>query len=225
MHNFKSVARLKNGLLMQGFGDDFAIPFDGHAPWVISQFRDEVRKAGAIFNLEFITVHEHFHLAFSYQDQWLAMHAKRAQTGAMTKTIYVLNGPNLNLLGTREPEIYGYDTLADIESRLRQKAGDQALEFRQTNSEGQLVDWVQEASREASCLILNAGAYTHTSVALHDALRACTAPLIEVHLSNPAAREAFRQTNYVAPAAVASIAGLGPHGYEVALEAAIRMKA
>ncbi|RIJ22354.1 3-dehydroquinate dehydratase [Henriciella barbarensis] len=143
----------------------------------------------------------------------------------MTKPIYVLNGPNLNLLGTREPEIYGYDTLADIESRLRQKAGDQALEFRQTNSEGELVDWVQEASREAGCLILNAGAYTHTSVALHDALRACTAPLIEVHLSNPAAREAFRQTNYVAPAAVASIAGLGPHGYEVALEAAIRMKA
>jgi len=153
------------------------------------------------------------------------MRGKRAQTEAMTKPIYVLNGPNLNLLGTREPEIYGYDTLADIESRLRQKADDQALEFRQTNSEGQLVDWVQEASREASCLILNAGAYTHTSVALHDALRACTAPLIEVHLSNPAAREAFRQTNYVAPAAVASIAGLGPHGYEVALEAAIRMKA
>ena len=143
----------------------------------------------------------------------------------MTKPIYVLNGPNLNLLGTREPEIYGHDTLADIESRLREKAGEKALEFRQTNGEGELVDWVQEASREASCLILNAGAYTHTSVALHDALRACTAPLIEVHLSNPAAREAFRQTNYVAPAAVASIAGLGPHGYEVALEAAIRMKA
>lgn len=143
----------------------------------------------------------------------------------MTKPIYVLNGPNLNLLGTREPEIYGHDTLEDIESHLRSKAGDHPIEFRQTNSEGELVDWVQEASREAHCLILNAGAYTHTSIALHDALRACTAPLIEVHLSNPAAREAFRQTNYVAPAAMASIAGLGPHGYEVALEAAIRMKA
>ncbi|MAN73154.1 MAG: 3-dehydroquinate dehydratase [Henriciella sp.] len=143
----------------------------------------------------------------------------------MTKPIYVLNGPNLNLLGTREPEIYGHDTLADIESRLRDKAGETPLEFRQTNSEGQLVDWVQEASRQARCVILNAGAYTHTSIALHDALRACTAPLIEVHLSNPAAREAFRQTNYVAPAAMASIAGLGPHGYEVALEAALRLKA
>ena len=87
----------------------------------------------------------------------------------MTKPIYVLNGPNLNLLGTREPEIYGHDTLADIESRLRDKAGETPLEFRQTNSEGQLVDWVQEASRQARCVILNAGAYTHTSIALHDA--------------------------------------------------------
>ena len=178
-----------------------------------------------MLNLEFIAVHEHFHLALSSQDQWLALPRKHAQTEAMTKPIYVLNGPNLNLLGTREPEIYGHDTLADIESRLRKKAGERGLEFRQTNSEGELVDWVQEASREASCLILNAGAYTHTSIALHDALRACTAPLIEVHLSNPAAREAFRQTNYVASAAMASIAGLGPHGYEVALEAAKRMKA
>ena len=143
----------------------------------------------------------------------------------MTKPIYVLNGPNLNLLGTREPEIYGHETLDDIRDRLKAQADSRRLEFRQTNSEGTLVDWVQEASREASVLILNAGAYTHTSVALHDALRACTIPAIEVHLSNPAAREAFRQTNYVAPAVTASIAGLGSRGYEFALDAAMKMKA
>ncbi|WP_084395937.1 type II 3-dehydroquinate dehydratase [Henriciella aquimarina] len=143
----------------------------------------------------------------------------------MTKPIYVLNGPNLNLLGTREPEIYGHDTLDDIRDALLERVDGRTLEFRQTNSEGELVDWVQEASRDGAAIILNAGAYTHTSIALHDALRACTVPVIEVHLSNPAAREAFRQTNYVAPAATATIAGLGPRGYHVALDAAIRMTA
>lgn len=143
----------------------------------------------------------------------------------MTKPIYVLNGPNLNLLGTREPEIYGHETLADIESALEKAAGETPLDFRQTNSEGELVDWVQEASREGVALILNAGAYTHTSIALHDALRACTVPVIEVHLSNPAGREAFRRTNYVAPAASASIAGCGPRGYHFALETAKKMTA
>ena len=141
----------------------------------------------------------------------------------MTKPIYVLNGPNLNLLGTREPEIYGHETLDDIRAGLSEAAGNTPLEFRQTNSEGELVSWVQEASREGAALILNAGAYTHTSVALHDALRACTVPVIEVHLSNPAGREAFRQTNYVAPAAAASIAGCGSRGYHFALEAAKKM--
>jgi 3-dehydroquinate dehydratase-2 len=141
----------------------------------------------------------------------------------MTKPIYVLNGPNLNLLGTREPEIYGHETLDDIRRSLESAAGGRTLEFRQTNSEGILVDWIQEGSREGAAIILNAGAYTHTSVALHDALRACTVPVIEVHLSNPAAREAFRRNNYVAPAAMASIAGLGPRGYEVALEAALKL--
>ncbi|GGB60977.1 type II 3-dehydroquinate dehydratase [Henriciella pelagia] len=143
----------------------------------------------------------------------------------MTKPIYVLNGPNLNLLGSREPEIYGHETLDDIRDSMRKQAGNRDIDFRQTNSEGQLVDWVQEANREASALILNAGAYTHTSVALHDALRACTLPIIEVHLSNPAAREPFRQTNYVAPAATATIAGLGSRGYHFALDAAIKMTA
>ena len=143
----------------------------------------------------------------------------------MTKPIYVLNGPNLNLLGTREPEIYGTQTLDDIRDSLVESANGRAVEFRQTNAEGVLVDWVQEANREGAALILNAGAYTHTSIALHDALRACTIPVIEVHLSNPAAREAFRQTNYVTPAATATIAGLGARGYHFALDAAIKMTA
>ncbi|HRX75053.1 MAG TPA: type II 3-dehydroquinate dehydratase [Hyphomonas sp.] len=141
----------------------------------------------------------------------------------MSKPIYVLGGPNLNLLGTREPEIYGRDTLDDIHNRLKSLAGDTPIVARQTNSEGELVTWVQEAAREASAVILNAGAYTHTSIALHDALRACKAPVIEVHLSNPAAREAFRHVNYVAPAVKASIAGLGAYGYELALMAAKRL--
>jgi len=141
----------------------------------------------------------------------------------MVKPIYVLGGPNLNLLGTREPDIYGRDTLDDIHARLKAQAGDTPIEARQTNSEGELVTWIQEASREAAAVILNAGAYTHTSVALHDALRACAVPVVEVHLSNPAAREAFRQVNYVAPAVNASIAGLGAYGYELALMAALKL--
>ncbi len=137
----------------------------------------------------------------------------------MSKPVYVLGGPNLNLLGSREPEIYGHDTLDDIHARLKAVAGGLVLETRQTNSEGELVDWIQEASAKGSAIILNAAAFTHTSIALHDALKACTVPVIEVHLSNPAAREAFRQVNYVSPAVKGSIAGLGAHGYELALTA------
>jgi 3-dehydroquinate dehydratase-2 len=111
----------------------------------------------------------------------------------MSKPVYVLGGPNLNMLGTREPEIYGRDTLEDIHARLRLQAQGASLVLRQTNSEGELVTWVQEAGREASVLILNAAAYTHTSIALHDALKSLKIPVIEVHLSNPAAREAFRR--------------------------------
>ena len=140
----------------------------------------------------------------------------------MTQQIFVLNGPNLNLLGTREPEIYGSETLDDIHQQMEAAAPEATLTFRQTNSEGELVDWVQEASKAADILILNAGAYTHTSIALHDALRACEAMIVEVHLSNPAAREDFRSTNYVAPCATASIAGFGAPGYLMALNAALQ---
>ena len=142
---------------------------------------------------------------------------------ASRKTIYVLNGPNLNLLGMREPEIYGSDTLDDIAGRLEDQA--QALgydlEIRQSNHEGHLVDWLQEAGAdEAHAVILNAGALTHTSVALHDAIKAISVPVIEVHISNPAAREEFRHKSLISPVAKGTICGLGAMGYQLALDAA-----
>jgi len=141
------------------------------------------------------------------------------------KPIYVLNGPNLNLLGVREPEIYGYDTLADIESRcaaLLEGSG-RGLVFRQSNHEGQLVDWIQEARTEADALIINPAAYTHTSVALYDALKALSIPIIECHLSNPHARESFRHHSYVSLAAKGVIAGFGSIGYELAIRAVLAL--
>ena len=139
----------------------------------------------------------------------------------MTATIYILNGPNLNLLGTREPDVYGATTLDDIEKACRTVAARHQLgvEFRQSNSEGELVDWIQEAGRSAAGLIVNAGAYTHTSVALLDALKAADIPIIEVHLSNIFAREPFRHHSYVSPAATGVICGLGAVGYELAIDA------
>ena len=135
--------------------------------------------------------------------------------------VFILNGPNLNLLGVREPATYGYDTLADVEERClaRANAHDLQIDFRQTNHEGQLVDWIQEARESADGIILNAGALTHTSVAVHDALKAADVPVIEVHLSNIFRRESFRHHSYVSPAANGGIFGLGPQGYELALEA------
>jgi 3-dehydroquinate dehydratase-2 len=144
----------------------------------------------------------------------------------MAGTVYVLNGPNLNLLGLREPEIYGSDTLDDIAARLedRARALDLAIDMRQSNHEGHLIDWLHEAQAEgAVAVLLNAGAFTHTSIALHDAIRSIRTPVIEVHLSNPHAREAFRHTSFVGTAAKGSIAGFGAHSYELALEAAARL--
>ena len=138
-------------------------------------------------------------------------------------TVYVLNGPNLNLLGTREPEIYGHDTLDDIAGRLEDRARDLGLsiDMRQSNHEGHLVDWLHEAQAyDARAVILNAGAFTHTSIALHDAIKAIRTPVIEVHLSNPHTREDFRHTSFVGRAARGTIAGFGALSYALALEAA-----
>jgi 3-dehydroquinate dehydratase-2 len=135
-------------------------------------------------------------------------------------TIYVLNGPNLNLLGTREPEIYGHATLADVEKLARATAERYGLsvEFRQSNNEGALVDWIQEAARAgAAGIVLNAGAYTHTSLALQDAARAAKVPVIEVHISNVFAREAVRHHSHIAPVARASLCGFGIDGYALAI--------
>ena len=136
-------------------------------------------------------------------------------------TIFVLNGPNLNLLGVREPAVYGQDTLGDIEERCIARAASLNLQidFRQTNHEGQLVDWIHEARESADGIVLNAGALTHTSVAVLDALSAADLPVIEVHLSNIFRRESFRHHSYVSLAANGVICGLGPQGYELALEA------
>ncbi|HXL68587.1 MAG TPA: type II 3-dehydroquinate dehydratase [Xanthobacteraceae bacterium] len=139
----------------------------------------------------------------------------------MASLVYVLNGPNLNLLGTREPDVYGSDTLADIEKLCRAAAAKHGLEvvFRQTNVEGELVNWLQEARTKAAGVLLNAGAYTHTSVAILDAIRATTMPVIEVHLSNPFAREQFRHHSFVSPAAKGLICGFGAHSYVLAIDA------
>jgi 3-dehydroquinate dehydratase II len=139
----------------------------------------------------------------------------------MAATIYVLNGPNLNMLGKREPALYGTGTLADIEALCaeRGKALGFDIEFRQDNREGVLVDWIQEAGDKAVGIVLNAGAYTHTSIAIHDALRSAAIPVIEVHLSNIFARESFRHHSYVSPVAKGVICGLGPHGYTLAIDA------
>ena len=138
------------------------------------------------------------------------------------RKILVLNGPNLNLLGTREPEIYGRDTLADNEARLKAQGAALGLEveFRQSNHEGVLVDWLHEARGQVHAVLLNAGAYTHTSIALLDAIKATELKVIEVHLSDPETREPFRHLSYVGMAAVDCVKGLGARSYEVALERA-----
>ena len=141
------------------------------------------------------------------------------------KPVFVLNGPNLNLLGTREPEIYGHETLRDVDRLCNARAAAIGLsvDFRQTNLEGELVGWIQEARTAASGIVLNAGAYTHTSVAIYDALKLCGLPIVEVHLSNVYKREPFRHKSYVSGVASGVICGFGGHGYELALDALGRL--
>lgn len=143
----------------------------------------------------------------------------------MSKTILILNGPNLNLLGRREPEIYGRDTLGDIKALCEREAErlDVTIDFRQTNHEGLLVDWIQEAMDGIAAVILNAGGYTHTSIAIHDALKALPCPVFEVHLSDPETRESFRHHSFVGLVARARFTGQGAKGYVQALDAAARV--
>lgn len=140
----------------------------------------------------------------------------------MSKPIYVLSGPNLNLLGTREPEIYGHQTLEDIRGlcEARASALGREIVFRQSNHEGELIDWIQEAREKASALVINPAGYGHTSVAILDALKAAGIPVVECHLSNPASREAFRHQTYVSLAATGVVSGFGAASYELAVEAA-----
>ncbi len=151
--------------------------------------------------------------------------ASTSAPAARSKPLYVLNGPNLNLLGSREPEVYGRDTLADIEAACRARAGEHGLDivFRQTNHEGELIGWLHEARDKAGAVVLNPGGWTHTSVALHDAVKAIAVPVIETHLSNPAARESFRHHSYVAPVAAGVIAGFGAQSYLLAIDAAAQI--
>jgi 3-dehydroquinate dehydratase-2 len=140
---------------------------------------------------------------------------------AQLPVIHVLNGPNLNLLGEREPAIYGRETLADVQAICERAAGDATVVFRQTNHEGQLIDWVQESRTAADALVINPAGYGHTSIALLDALKTLSIPVIECHLSNPAAREDFRRHTYVSLAATGVIAGFGPQSYHLAVTAAL----
>ena len=137
------------------------------------------------------------------------------------KPIYVLNGPNLNMLGLREPQIYGSESLADVEVKCvaAGKRLGRAVDFRQSNIEGELVTWIQEARNKACGIVLNAGAYTHTSIALHDALKAAEVPAVEVHLSNVHKREEFRHHSVIAAAVTGVICGFGSHGYVLGIEA------
>jgi len=139
----------------------------------------------------------------------------------MAKPIYVLNGPNLNLLGQREPDVYGHATLDDVRERTQTRARKYGfeIEFRQSNTEGEIVDWIQEARTKACALVINAGAYTHTSVAILDAILATDIPCVEVHLSNIFSREEFRHHSYISAPCVGVICGFGVKSYELAVEA------
>lgn len=145
----------------------------------------------------------------------------------MSKPIYVLNGPNLNLLGVREPHIYGTTTLDQVKALCEARAASHGLTvvFRQSNHEGQLVDWIQEARTEGAAIVINPAAYSHTSIALLDALKAAELPVVELHLSNPAGREPFRHTSVIAPVADGCIAGFGPLGYRLAVDAVAQVLA
>ena len=143
----------------------------------------------------------------------------------MKNSVIIINGPNLNMLGDREPEVYGEETLADVEKKCQTCAKELGLEikFCQSNSEGEIVEWIQQSSSIFAVIIINAGAYTHTSIAIHDALKCCGLPVLEVHLSNIFQRESFRHVSYISNLAKGLICGFGSQGYEFALRAAAKL--
>ena len=145
----------------------------------------------------------------------------------MPKPIFVLNGPNLNMLGIREPGIYGHETLEDLRQRCEARGATHGYDiiFRQSNKEGELVDWLNQAATEAAAVVINPAAYGHTSIAFHDAIKGMSTPVVECHLSNPMAREAFRHTSMVSLVAKAVIVGLGFKGYDLAIDAAAHLAA
>jgi 3-dehydroquinate dehydratase-2 len=148
--------------------------------------------------------------------------ATRSEGG---RTVFILNGPNLNLLGKREPHIYGHETLADVEADCRRLAGELGLDvrFHQSNAEFQIIDWIHEARETAAALVINPAAFTHYSIAIMDALKSCSCPILEVHISNVHQREPFRHHSYVSLAATAVMAGFGTHGYQLALRHAAHL--
>ena len=141
----------------------------------------------------------------------------------MSLTLHIINGPNLNLLGQREPEIYGSTTLSDIEQNCREAFPDTQIDFFQSNIEGELVTLIQEAGSNADAIVINPAAYTHTSVAIHDAIKAVGIPTVEIHLSQRAARESFRRRSLVSEAETGTISGFGAHSYLLGLQAAIKL--
>jgi 3-dehydroquinate dehydratase II len=151
-------------------------------------------------------------------------HAASSKSG---RTVFILNGPNLNLLGKREPDIYGHETLADVERDCRRLAGELGLDirFHQSNAEYEIIDWIHEARETAAAIVINPAAFTHTSIAIMDALKMCLCPIVEVHISNVHHREAFRHHSYVSLAATAVMAGFGTHGYQLALRHAAQLLA
>jgi 3-dehydroquinate dehydratase-2 len=162
---------------------------------------------------------------------WSARHLPRPEfhsaekESPMSRLVYVLNGPNLNLLGKRQPQIYGHETLADVERDCRAAAGELGLDirFHQSNREYEIIDWIHEAREAAGAIVINPAAFTHTSVAILDALHACEFPIIEVHISNVHRREAFRHHSYVSTVAAGVIAGFGTQGYTLALQRVARL--
>lgn len=228
MHDLDPVAGGDGSVGVGGARNDLKVPFHRHLAGVQAEHRHQTGDIADLVQSPLFAVDPYMHVVASEHPALVTPRRGLYKTGGidggalMPKPIYVLNGPNLNLLGTREPDIYGSTTLADVQARCAERGRRLGFEivFRQTNLEGELIDWVQEAGREASAIVINPAGYGHTSVALLDALKAVSAPIVECHLSHLAVREDFRRETYVSLAAKGLISGFGATSYELAIEAA-----